>query len=319
MELLGEAGGVLGLFRDAACPLCGAAPEHRQSHVNVLSSVDDATAIESESEKIQRLLAELTDTQDDILNMLRATKAEHDALLDVRGTQQVELAEVEEAFRPERAQLRTLLQTKDELDRAIDAHNQIAELTRLRAQIADKASREVAEMASTLSLTAIREFSEEIGRRLEAWGVPGREGARFDRNERDIVLEDQTRSSHGKGVRSILHAAFTIALADYCGERSLPHPGFVVLDSPLVTYRGPDDEVVDVESGEVVARNVVEAFYRDIQSNFAGQVIVMENTESDFPALPGTVDIKYTKSRTSGRYGFLPVRSFPTGENEESS
>jgi hypothetical protein len=54
------------------------------------------------------------------------------------------------------------------------------------------------------------------------------------------LADDQYRSAHGKGVRAILHAAFTIGLAQYCFDRDIAHPGFVVLDSPLVTYRPPD-------------------------------------------------------------------------------
>jgi hypothetical protein len=52
---------------------------------------------------------------------------------------------------------------------------------------------------------------------------------------KDIIAGDQLRSAHGKGVRAILHAAFTLGLANYCTEREIPHPGFVVLDTPVLT------------------------------------------------------------------------------------
>jgi hypothetical protein len=38
-------------------------------------------------------------------------------------------------------------------------------------------------------------------------------------------------------VKAILHAAVNVALLIYCRERNLPHPGIVVLDTPLLTYR----------------------------------------------------------------------------------
>ena len=60
-----------------------------------------------------------------------------------------------------------------------------------------------------LSLTAVREFSTEISKRLADWGYPDAESVRYDRNEQDIITGDQQRSAHGQGVRAILHAART--------------------------------------------------------------------------------------------------------------
>lgn len=125
-----------------------------------------------------------------------------------------------------------------------------------------------------------------------------------ERNEVDIIAGDQLRSAHGKGVRAVLHAAFTIALAQYCFDRDLPHPGFVVLDSPLVTYRPPDQSTsTDNEPPE----GVVRAFYRDIQDHFDGQIIVMENTDPLDPLGPDALDIRFTKHVDVGRYGFMPA------------
>ena len=105
-------------------------------------------------------------------------------------------------------------------------------------------------------------------------------------------------------MRAVLHAAFTLALAQYCSDRDLPHPGFVVLDSPLVTYRPPDQTT---EASEEPPQGVVRAFYRDIQDNFDGQIIVMENTDPLDPLASDALDVRFTKNVDVGRYGFLPV------------
>lgn len=77
-----------------------------------------------------------------------------------------------------------------------------------------------------------------------------------------------------------------------------------MLDSPLVTYRPPDQSIdADGEPPE----GVVRAFYRDIQANFDGQIIVMENTDPLDPLGPDARDIRFTKHIDVGRYGFLPV------------
>jgi len=55
----------------------------------------------------------------------------------------------------------------------------------------------------------------------------------------DVSARGTTRADHGRGMRALLHAAFSIALARYCLDRHLPHLGFLVLASPLVTYKEP--------------------------------------------------------------------------------
>ncbi|QAY63505.1 hypothetical protein ET495_09875 [Xylanimonas allomyrinae] len=171
-------------------------------------------------------------------------------------------------------------------------------------RIADETEAEVATAVAGLSLTAVREFSAEISKRLAEWGYPSAASVRYDRNELDIIAGDQRRSAHGKGVRAVLHAAFALALAQFCIDRELPHPGFVVLDSPLVTYRPPDQAA---EAGDEPPEEVVRAFYRDIQDGFGGQVIVMENTDPLDPLAPDALDIRFTKRVNVGRYGFMPA------------
>jgi hypothetical protein len=107
-----------------------------------------------------------------------------------------------------------------------------------------------------------------------------------------------------------LHAAFTIGLAQFCFERDLPHPGFVVLDSPLVTYRPPDlgepSDAADILDVSVAAR-----FYADIQASFGGQILIMENMDPPDGLDEASVDIAFTKTTAFGRYGFFPPRDAP--------
>ncbi|GAA1396713.1 hypothetical protein GCM10009662_11190 [Catellatospora coxensis] len=108
-------------------------------------------------------------------------------------------------------------------------------------------------------------------------------------------------------MRAILHGAFTTGLAQYCFDRNLEHPGFVILDSPLITYRGPDPEViVGQEDDELMTVTVGQALFRHLNEHFDGQAIVIENTDPP-SGLDGAVTIKFTKVLDSGRYGFFPV------------
>jgi len=76
---------------------------------------------------------------------------------------------------------------------------------------------------------------------------------------------------------------------------------FVLIDSPLVVYREPDEAERDFSP------NVKATFYRAISNNCSGrQVIILENDEP-----PEDIDqianvIHFTKSK-HGRYGLIPM------------
>jgi len=80
---------------------------------------------------------------------------------------------------------------------------------------------------------------------LKSWDFPGDCLVHFDKEATDFVIDGKPRGSCGKGLRAITHAAVTIALLEYCLENDLPHPGFVVLDSPLLAYFKPEGTKID--------------------------------------------------------------------------
>jgi hypothetical protein len=129
----------------------------------------------------------------------------------------------------------------------------------------------------------------------------------------DILLDGKERAANGKGVRAILHAAFKVAIMIHCHRRKLPHPGFVLLDTPLLTYREPMDVPrygeLEVDEAALKATSLDQRFYRHLARLAPiGQVIVLEN--SDPPEDIGDYATVTTFAKRSGpgqRYGFFPV------------
>jgi hypothetical protein len=92
---------------------------------------------------------------------------------------------------------------------------------------------------SGLGSQTAKEFADVVADVLLEWGFPGQNKVFFDPGTCDLVIDGKERRHNGKGVRAIKHAAFKVALLLYCRARKLPHPGFLVLDTPLLTYRDP--------------------------------------------------------------------------------
>src|SRR5205807_6209814 len=104
----------------------------------------------------------------------------------------------------------------------------------------------------------------------------------FDESSYDIRIDGKNRKDNGKGVRAVTHAAFKVALLIFCRERNLPHPGFLILDTPLLTYRDPLSNRGPLESGEEELRKsaLKQYFFEHLATNGAhGQFVVIENID----------------------------------------
>lgn len=147
---------------------------------------------------------------------------------------------------------------------------------------------------------------KEIQDILQRWSFPNYFPVEFDFGARDITIGGSARGNFGKGYRAIASSAFALGLMNLL-KLSGRHPGFVVLDSPLTTYKEGDPE--PEEDDEEVAADVIYAFYQDIADNFKdSQVIIFENKEPDMALIPQMNYQHFTKSRKNGRYGFFPLR-----------
>ncbi len=126
----------------------------------------------------------------------------------------------------------------------------------------------------------------------------------FDPDKFDIVLGNQDRGSMGKGHRAVTHAAFIVSLMRYCRLQGLPHPGFVVLDSPLNPYRGNS---MGTGLDAPVNEEVKAACYEDLAADTTGdQFIIFENIPPPAHLRDRINYAHFTGSTDSGRNGFFP-------------
>ena len=141
---------------------------------------------------------------------------------------------------------------------------------------------------------------------LESWGwhyTPGKVVVEYDDEAVDFRVGGRLRESFGKAVRGLVVASLSLALMDYCIEKSLPHPGFVVLDSPLTTHGGQDE----AGNTDRISLDVQNAFYEQIAKRYEKlQVIVIDNK---VPPASLSSQIKHIRfgNGPGERYGFFPA------------
>lgn len=301
LEMVAEGGTLLGLFEPEICMLCGAQKEHQQHGPGDISGAEMLReAAVAEMAKTAGLLLDLDATIESMASEKRETQQTIYAARQAVGELGVRVSELDRDLSPKKKDLLELTAAKSRIERALSAQEQIRSVESLRSTI-ELAATKAAESAGSGNDEEKRELAALIAEILNSWGMAGTNTARLDENA-ELIVDGRPRSSRGKGTRALLHSAFSLALATFCMRREQPHPGFVVLDSPLVTYRQPDPG-----EDETIPSSVSDSFYRYLATKFEGQAIVLENQDPPAEVSGETTIIRFTKREGQGRYGMFPL------------
>lgn len=305
------------LFSNASarpCAVCGAEPNHQHHHEGAHDFEAQSAAAEAEIRKIQRDLEGLESTIS-VLNQkmefLASNHADFAEELMQEGRKIDDLLPLEGASRQRyeaAVSERLPLQNQLTLFQLKEAHEE-----RIAALKSQKIGRQRADgLPEPIGSSSGAEFSRTVLAVLKAWNFPQIQTVDFDFKKQDIVVNGKERSDNGKGIRAILHSAMKVALLVYCHEKNLPHPGFVVLDSPLLTYRSPlkGSKHGELQSDERKLGQTAlnEAFYAHLSSMSAfAQFLVFEN--QDPPAsIIGRQGVQiWSGEDGTGRQGFFPA------------
>jgi len=238
LEMVAEAGTLLGYFERGICVFCGAELEDQKApdaHM-AAETTELAIAVNAERVKVEALRSDLGATLSDVQEQMLELGASLEVASAAISGLDAELAQVESELAPQRELLSQLVETRSKIEQDISTIEQIDKLEALKAELTpgESVGYDVTDEPSAASLSRL---SQIIAALLQRWRVPDTDPVNFDHNDFDLIVAGQPRSSRGKGIRAILHAAYSLGLADYCEKMQYPHPGFVILDSPLITYR----------------------------------------------------------------------------------
>lgn len=315
LEMVREAGSLMGFFQKGVCVFCGAEVDHQKNQTHTDAEITAfGESVMSEIEKTRALRDGLLTTLEDLRSQEPRLEGGIERFGSDLSSTNDEVSRMDSRLGATQGDLTELLAKRSVVESKLGAYAQVENLRSLLGTVQPELEAPVHAPASGVSETALIRFSEAVRSVLREWSFPAAADIRYSKNENDLIVGDQPRSSHGKGVRAILHAAFTTALAQYCLARDFEHPGFVVLDSPLVTYRQPDPAVAagpaklgaEAPSPEQF-KSVSESFYDYLGDWFEGQAIILENTDPPATLNDRATLIHFTGNYDAGRFGFFPV------------
>jgi hypothetical protein len=310
-----EESGQFFVLRDPmACPLCGAQPEGQHHDAACDGNVTAVTqAAAAEIAKIRLLQSELQGTvvaltkeQTEVVNERKSVEGEWREF-----QQQIDTA-LSPDFSKARKKHSELIETRSSIQQALALYKRIRGLKRRLDEptlvpppkkLEEKEG--PAAVEQYISKSVLRDFSKTVEKVLNEWHFPDATDVYFDEVQRDVVIGGQARGSRGAGLCAITYSAFTIALFEYCRSRNMPHPGFVVLDSPLIAYKEPKVDDEGISGTDLKAR-----FYEHLET-FAGeqQVFIVDNTEPPPKFLAKAT--YFTKNPAIPRCGLFPCIEKP--------
>lgn len=304
LESIAEAGARLGQMSEERCPICGAPSEHQEhEHRQAEASpVDVAQACRAEAVKISTLIRDLEATRIENAERIRLLTVDID---DAKRELRLAGDELQERLKPRvELALKTFRERqlqRDTYRRAMELLGRVNEFQGLLSEMRGGGISGVVALPSAKVRTdEAEEFSAQAKVLLQRWRFPNLGRVTFSDGDQDLVISGRQRASHGKGVRAIAHAAFNMALLSYCVRQDRPHPGLVLIDSPLVVYREPD-------TGEgSFSHEVKDSFYKSVTEDFNEvQVIIFENEDPPADIAASANVIRFTGAQ-HGRPGFIP-------------
>ncbi|WP_313570136.1 hypothetical protein [Comamonas terrigena] len=305
-----EGGFVLAAMAARDCAICGAPPD-AQTHNHAGEEISMAyTAAAAEARKIER-------EQRELVHVIASLEAEANGLRKTILLLEEEVKVLDssvEDLRIQEASLRGSYETyttaRVGLVKAIELFDRRAKLAARRSEICAEPTRRNSEASPAgPDSTTLFDFGETVKSVLKAWKFPDAERVQFDAVINDITIGGKPRAANGKGVRAILHSAFKVAVFVHCIENNLPQPGFLVLDTPLLTYREPlTSRHGDLAQDEQALKSssLAEHFYRHLASlKEHVQIIVIENSNPP-QAIRSLASIEiFTGQPGEGRFGLL--------------
>jgi len=302
-----ESGAMFAHVESVPCPICGAPPEAQQHDAACDGDVEAIVqAASAEIEKIRRLRDELYGTVADLKS--EAVSQEQELLNKNEEYEKVN-SKIQETVAPtvseERASFAELVEKRAEVQKGLEIYARLANLEERRTSLEQDEDEEGSSggIVSGLPDSVAHDFSLRVSKLLKAWEFPGECLVHFDKESTDFIIDGKQRGSRGKGLRAITHAAVTIALLEYCQENELPHPGFAVLDSPLLAYFKPEGD----DDRQLQGTNLKERFYSYLIDHHSAdsQIIIVENQHPPDSVLDGLKMTVFTGNPNEGREGFL--------------
>jgi len=286
------------------CPICSSPIELDQ--IKHLKEIDNfKSSVLAESEIINKKLSDLAFTLENTEEEFAQIQLNYQKISESLNQRKQQLQEIN----PEIVYLKNTIAnliTSEKLNNRIEFIDTLIEKLYADKDNLNKAKdeREKTDVVNICDYELLGNLSRFIEKRLKSWNFDNNPKVIFNSETFifDIIISGKSRGSYGSGRRAISYSACLIGILDYCLSRNRSFHNFILLDSPLTTFRkavknGTESKLLDLES----------LFFNDLKNISQSSQIIIVDTKVP-QNVPGLNLISFTKNEDIGRYGFIPLK-----------
>lgn len=292
-------------FIDHHCPLCDSIMQNTSNEncQNLVSSIDfEIKKIDFLKNELNNLTPNLERELNLFINENSILQAKIDANLEIQFNIKNKI-NIDNFL--------NLSNQKNILENSLSISERVKSISRLIEENTTKKNKKI---------KVIRDLSEPfntISNRCKAllkeWGLTDINNLYIASDEIDLTINQRQRISFGKGKRAIFLTAFAIAIMEYSIQKSIPHLGFIIIDSPLVTHKDPKygvtkltQEELKIEIESYMNEKVTQKFYKWlVEYKGHGQIVIIENDAPNEELKDQINFIEFTGNSKLGRSGFF--------------
>lgn len=281
-----------GLFVTSKCPFC-------ENEITVQEEDGYVEASHAELHRIQLQLNDLIEAERDLIQ----ERDEIEKKLSILNEKKLAVEKlINNELRPKVAMLK---ETLTEYRQAIEVQNEVSVIsdfeitlqTELFDVLMDDEPEAEFKIKTYFDNQIIGVLNEYLTKILKLSRYENFSSAYFSPNTFDIIVNGKAKEAFGKGYRAFLNTVLAIALMEYLVKYGMYAPGFLIIDSPILSLK----EVGDDQASDTMKSGL---FQYMLNNQFNGQIIIIENNIPELDYSNANI-IKFTKDPTKGRYGFL--------------
>lgn len=308
LEFIEQSHELTAQLADIKCPICNGTIKHETTNIDKEVYF---SAISKEKLKLQAYLYDLQGTIEDFENDLSK-------IGEVANKEQENIQNANSFLEK---QANSISKTLLDYEKYLEIRDKVAQIKQNKKKLNDMNLR-INELSTKINNTKasdnkvdikklndelMLEFSNLVQTFLEDWNfMPKSDGqeVNFENKSNDVIVCSKTKASFGKGARAVINSAFIISIMKYCITRGLSHPGFVVLDSPLTTYKERDKK--KNEKNEEVSKSVKDSFFYNLSKQSNDYQIIVFDNEVPPDDLNDITYHHFTGNTEIERTGFIP-------------
>lgn len=304
LEFIDESEYYLNQLIDMKCPVCNSTWGSNKLNI---SKEELSIAIEAERQKIRLQLSDLLSTIQDIDFKISNKDFEMSGMsLKLDKTNDIINSELKPIISQYLTELDNLLVMRDYYKKKEYNFERLKKFEEKKKILISSMNTESVGNAvvQEISDSIYKVFCGIVKDMLQGWEFEDDVKIEFDYKNMDLLVNGKTKKSFGKGYSALINSAFVLAIMQYAVEYNLPHPKVVILDSPLTTYKGKDNQN---ENADNVKDIVKQSFYKHLSLCKNVQIIVLDNIDPSEDVQNNINYYHFTGNTSLGRYGFIPV------------